>query len=83
MGDKHQQNLYFAARPLFLYCVFVHHLKSPLQRCLNPMVIAYKAAMDSGDLDSAHDCIANYVAMYVIVGLRLKYIQDDAQKCFE
>jgi hypothetical protein len=83
MGDKHQQNLYFAARPLFLYCVFVHHLQAPLQQCLNPMLTAYKAAMDSGDIDSAHDCVSNYVAMYVIVGLPLEAIQDDAQKYFE
>lgn len=80
MVEKHENH---AARPLLLYLIFIHHLKNPLQQCLDPMISAYKTGMNSGDIDVAHECVANYVAIYVIVGLPLASIEDDAQKFVE
>lgn len=80
---EQNENLNHAARPLLLYLMFVHHLKNPLQQCLDPMISAYKTAMNSGDIDVAHECVANYVAIYVIVGLPLVSIEDDAHKFVE
>ena len=82
MVEQHE-NLHHAARPLLMYFIFIHHLKNPLQQCLDPMINAYKTGMNSGDIDVAHECVANYVAIYVIVGLPLASIEDDAQKFVE
>jgi hypothetical protein len=61
----------------------VHHLQSPLQECLDPMLSAYRAGMECGDVDVAHECVANYVAIYTLVGLPLSAIQADARKYAE
>lgn len=77
------ETLHETALPLYIHFAFVHHLRSPLQECLDPMLGAYRAGMDYGDIDTGHDCAATYVAIYTMVGLPLPAIQDDARKYVE
>lgn len=78
-----REDMKIAARPMLVIFSSVHHLQSPLQECLDPMLSAYRAGMDSGDVDVAHECVADYVAIYTLVGLPLPAIQADARKFAE
>ncbi|KAI2494223.1 hypothetical protein MHU86_20326 [Fragilaria crotonensis] len=71
---------------VFLCLRILKHLSSWADVGVGPCFrrsCAYKTGMNSGDIDVAHECVANYVAIYVIVGLPLASIEDDAQKFVE